>query len=764
MRNFQSSPEDKKPPQLSFKLKKAGDLPKRTETWSDDHLPIDILLLTGVESCNFLSCFTFLDQPFKLYRKDIGVVYIGRMGNSSVQEKLKVALMNCSKGAAAPGGSLTVVLNAVRVLQPKAVFSVGTCISLGSEKARMGDVVISSKLSTAEGFRTPGSPRLGSLVRDAPYGWDAPLKNPDEWEVKVHCGGDILSQSLGEKCQYDDICEQYPEAVAIETEGEGVYAAAYDANIEWVVVKGVASYFHQSHSASSEWISFASTMAASVVGKMLSDPTVFREWPHYNQVSDPFDLVKYISIIRQLYEDREGWLAPFPWCEEFRFSLDNIFTRLKFVSRKKERGIKTDVIVDLFQIFKPHQECSQPRRVLIEGQPGMGKTTFCQKIAYDWAKKRKGGNSFPDVTLVLLLKCRDINCGLWEAIDDQLLPREVKEEDKERFFTFIREHQSKVLLVLDGLDEFPRGQLSIYTDIIQGRVLPQSYIVVTARHEVGVKVRECCHTLLEVEGFTKTDAEEFIRRYFKEEHLAEKLLNKLDTDETLRGLTRNPLNTALLCLLCEDFGGKFPDSRTQLYLGIVECVLRRYRLKMKLPETDQDLVALYRVELKELGRIAMESLRKNSLYFDESAFQGFSSDVKSGLGFLSVEAGRSKRRPGRSYGFLHKSFQEFFAALCHSCQLLDGEISVNSLIADWRYFQEFRQVLMFIGGMLAQKCEAAVKALIAGIATQVNLEKSPLEVAWACINECKREGNTFDKEVAQFFGSHLKLQRVFCER
>ena len=210
-----------RPPELSFKLEKAGDVPNCTETWSDDHLPIDILLLT-VESCDFLSCFTFLDQPFKLYRKDIGVAYIGRMGNSSVQEKLKVALMNCYQGAAAPGGSLTVFLNAVRVLQPKAVFLVGTCISLDSEKARMGDVVISSKLSTAEGYRTPVSPRLGSLVQDAQYGWNAPLKNPDEWEVKVHCDGDILSQSPRQKRPYDDISEQYPRAVAIETDGEGI--------------------------------------------------------------------------------------------------------------------------------------------------------------------------------------------------------------------------------------------------------------------------------------------------------------------------------------------------------------------------------------------------------------------------------------------------------------------------------------------------------------------------------------------------------------
>ncbi|XP_067029233.1 NLR family CARD domain-containing protein 3-like [Acropora muricata] len=480
------------------------------------------------------------------------------------------------------------------------------------------------------------------------------------------------------------------------------------------------------------------------------------------QVSDPFDLVKYVSIIRQLYEDREGWLAPFPWCEEFRFNLDNIFTRLKFVSRRKERGTKTEDIVDMFQIFQPHQECSKPRRVLIEGRPGMGKTTYCHKIAYDWAKKRKGHESFPDVTLVLLLKCRDINCGLWEAIDDQLLPREVNEEEKERFFKFIRDHQSEVLLVLDGLDELPRGQLSIYTDIIQGRVLPECYIVVTARHEVGVKVREFCHTLLEVEGFTKTDAEEFIRRYLRGRDWAEKLLNELDLKETLRDLTTNPLNTALLCLLFEDLQGKFPESRTLLYLEIVECVLRRYRLKMKLPETDQDLVALYRVELKQLGRIAMEGLRNDSMYFNQSAFQGLSSDVKSGLGFLSVEAGRSKRRPSRSYAFLHKSFQEFFAALFHCCQLLDEEISVDSLVADWRYFEKFQQVLMFTSGLLAQKCKATAKAVIAGIATQVNLEESHIEVALYCINECKREGTTFDKEMAQFFGSHLKLQTVFC--
>ena len=102
----------------------------------------------------------------------------------------------------------------------------------------------------------------------------------------------------------------------------------------------------------------------------------------------------------------------------------------------------------MLEIFKPHAECSQPRKVLIEGQPGVGKTTYCNKVAYDWAKNCKADDSFPDVQVLLLLKCKDINSELREAIDDQLLPKDIKKEERDKFFTFVREHQSNVLLVL----------------------------------------------------------------------------------------------------------------------------------------------------------------------------------------------------------------------------------------------------------------------------------------------------------------------------
>ena len=478
----------------------------------------------------------------------------------------------------------------------------------------------------------------------------------------------------------------------------------------------------------------------------------------------------FIDVIRQLYKRREGWLAPFPWCEEFRFHLDNIFTRLKVVSRKKERGVKTDSIVNMLEIFKPHEECPQPRKVLIEGQPGVGKTTYCNKIAYDWAKNCKADDSFPNVQVLLLLKCKDINSDLREAIDDQLLPKDIKKEEREKFFTFVWEHQSNVFLVLDGLDELPTHKLSVYKEIIQGRMLSKCYLVVTARHEAGIKVRECCDTLLEVEGFTKNDAEDFIRRYFKtERHLAEKLLDKLRTDASLRGITANPLNTALLCLLCEDFQGDLPKGRTLLYHEIVQCVLRKYRRKKELPETDEDLTELYHTELKHLGCIAWNGLLNDEMYFDDSVFRNGTCSLIPELGFMSAQLGRSKRRPSRCYGFLHKSFQEFFAAFYLSCHLVDEEINSDGLVADTRYFKEFQQMLMFTCGILAQRCEAKAMALMASIASQINQSncEERFDYLWTalnCVKECEKEQGTFEKELARSLGSLLEIQVILCHR
>ena len=281
-----------------------------------------------------------------------------------------------------------------------------------------------------------------------------------------------------------------------------------------------------------------------------------------------------IERIRQLYKTCEERVLPVPWCEDFSFHLNDIFTRLRIVNKDKTRGKLTEDITNMTAIFKAHKRCQKPRTVLIEGDPGMGKTTYCQKLAYDWANRQdEWDESFPEIDLLLLLRCHDIKSNIWEAIEGQILPEDIDEESKENFFKFIRENQSKVLLVLDGLDEADPSKLAMYIKLAESRDLPKCHIVFTSRHETGKKVRRYCDTLWEIVGFTEDDASDFIIKYFKDmEHLADRLLEELSPwfgSNDIRGMTSNPLNTALLCVLYEDFEGDFPTSRTQLYIEIV---------------------------------------------------------------------------------------------------------------------------------------------------------------------------------------------------
>ena len=134
------------PPEVIIDQLKNQDLPKSVTHLDDCQLPIDILLLT-VEDCEFLSCLSHLNPGFfKTIHDDLGFVYLGDMGED--ERKLSIAVMNCYRGSASPGGSMFVVLNAVNVLRPKAVFCVGSCRSLDYDKVKLGDIVMLEKLIT----------------------------------------------------------------------------------------------------------------------------------------------------------------------------------------------------------------------------------------------------------------------------------------------------------------------------------------------------------------------------------------------------------------------------------------------------------------------------------------------------------------------------------------------------------------------------------------------------------------------------------------
>ena len=219
------------PPQLSIKIPKRRDLPHNAPTFSENFV-IDFLLLTAVD-CEFLSCFHYLQEPLKYYNKKTGFVYVGKMGDESENEKLTIGLMKCDMGSGV-GGSAVTVQNAATTLKPKGVFCVGFCGGMNAEEAKLGDVVVSAKLSsyasrkvTEDGIEQRGTivplnKRLNDIMRHAGDGWNPPLENREEAEPKVVCGMMLSGPALvNSKNERDTLLKYYPKAIAIEMEGEG---------------------------------------------------------------------------------------------------------------------------------------------------------------------------------------------------------------------------------------------------------------------------------------------------------------------------------------------------------------------------------------------------------------------------------------------------------------------------------------------------------------------------------------------------------------
>ena len=76
----------------------------------------------------------------------------------------------------------------------------------------------------------------------------------------------------------------------------GLHAAAHDLDIPWIMIKGISDYKDGRKSGTDCWKKFASLMAASLTVHILSDPMVFRDWPHYTETSEYYNKLPATGI------------------------------------------------------------------------------------------------------------------------------------------------------------------------------------------------------------------------------------------------------------------------------------------------------------------------------------------------------------------------------------------------------------------------------------------------------------------------------------
>ena len=428
----------------------------------------------------------------------------------------------------------------------------------------------------------------------------------------------------------------------------------------------------------------------------------------------------YISVVvKRLKAEykRRSQLRPLLWDSTIELPLEDVYTRLKIVSRRKADFRVDDNEVNVFDIFTALDK-GEDVMTLVEGSPGIGKTTFCLKLAYDWAHgKIPAECSFPKFEIVLLLKCRDIHEDVMETISEQLLPEDMEEKTKERLFDFIKDfhNQEKTLILLDGLDELPKDSERYVDKLLQRRILSFCYVLATSRQERGIDVRKRYgfDILLEIKGFTESDAFDYIRKHFKNvgplhSSKGESLIKEIQENTLLHALRNNPLNLLLLCVIYEDYEGNLPSSRSELYRVIVLCLLRRHCAKHNLeaPKENSALEKQYEETILALGELAWLCLLSDRYCFRESELTAlerrYKGSVSRHIGLVYKEESLRRLMPQHEYYFLHKTFQEYLAAAFIANKLRGNQLRLFERLSFHELVKKYREVFLFVSGILGR--------------------------------------------------------------
>ncbi|XP_022782986.1 NLR family CARD domain-containing protein 4-like isoform X2 [Stylophora pistillata] len=350
-----------------------------------------------------------------------------------------------------------------------------------------------------------------------------------------------------------------------------------------------------------------------------------------------------------------------PWDDSSSIQIDEIYTPLRWVrDHRKPSGVRQEVLEDYTDMFK-----GNPTRILVYGRPGIGKSTFCKKAAYDWSKSLK--EIMMNFYILLLIKLRDV-CDL-EDIRNVLLASKLLAGDGpisvDSLYDYIINHQDKVIFILDGFDEYSCAkEHSPILEIWKGEQLRDCHVIVSTRQIKCDEIRGPSHVQFEIGGFKGWGRiESFARKFLAGEDIQEFMSYLREKD--LLDMAEIPLLLVMLCLLCKEKRPEgLPTARANIYTQFIQTMVD-HKDESQQPIPFQKVTSTEATEdLSNLGKVAFDALLQDRLYvrcseLADSISRTFEKLTEVGL-FQIVNMTSLNREKG-AY-FIHKSIQEFLAA------------------------------------------------------------------------------------------------------
>ena len=402
----------------------------------------------------------------------------------------------------------------------------------------------------------------------------------------------------------------------------------------------------------------------------------------------------YKNILRSTYQnksvtDPDHWLhVEMPFIDLTLTEGDPSPVRKRFEYRMQGKyNLTVDGVVN---------SVKEGSKILIEGRPGVGKTTLLRHIAKQWAELKYLQN-FPLVVLVLLGHTPSSRIT---KLDSMLEYHSHGYPDTASVARELDHTGGKgICFLLDALDEYLPQEGDFIHQLIKGETHPDAAVIVTSRPNASYHLQQHFTRKIKVVGFLEHQIQQYIRKLPPDSAVI--ISEFLKQHRNVEHISYLPLHLAMvtyLALRSERVSLLDLDTDTKIYHMFVNLT---YRQRYKDVE---DLDEIHNQAFGALSKIAFDATTRSGDYARQPLQRGYygatlrlhhlrpelRAKVES-FSILTIDRQHEGDRVGKFFTFSHNTFQEFFAAyylttLPHNKQMEAIQLDLLSHPLMWRFF------------------------------------------------------------------------------
>jgi len=436
--------------------------------------------------------------------------------------------------------------------------------------------------------------------------------------------------------------------------------------------------------------------------------------------------------------------------EPYFFGIDEIYIPLTTIAGHEmpRRGAVRKIEQQQRRIVLEH--ALAPRKVVIVGDPGSGKSTFLRRVAFELCRSLRGtlpAGAPPflasgDKRFPILIRGAELAALL--AADKSPKPPDApdwipyflakqSEEYKwgagQDFFQH-KLHDGGCLVILDGLDEAPERRMRERIARLFERAtqaFPKCDFLVSTRPQTneGDSVLADFHPVrigdlepAEIETFFNHFARALALNDVESKNFKEGLELALGSRPEIREMAGNPVMLTAFAVLQHN-DQRLPEYRVELYGSILGWLAAAREHKEGRPPAEKCLEYMRKLALGMQDAPDGRLVQMNKRSAAELLAGEFGGSVDANEALLDRETNDSGiiASIGSDLKFWHLSFQEYLAA--REIASLTEKQQIERVVGSGKLYQpEWRETMRLLGGVLRQQGEAKIEGLFQAILAQ----------------------------------------------